>query len=111
MAGHKVNDHQSFKSAILTSESLNDRPIIGVISQTLEPEMKGDERFTPYHSYIMESYVDWIEAAGGKVVPLIVGESEDETLDKLSKINGVLMPGGEGNYFDFGWNVYEMVKR
>jgi len=73
--------------------------------------MKGDERFTPYHSYIMESYVDWIEAAGGKVVPLIVGESEDETLDKLSKINGVLMPGGEGNYFDFGWNVYEMVKR
>ena len=39
-----------------------ERPVIGVISQTLELEMHNDTRFDDYNSYIMKSYVDWIEA-------------------------------------------------
>ena len=40
----------------------NPAPVIGVIAQTLESEMRKDQRFRGYKTYIMKSYVDWIEA-------------------------------------------------
>jgi gamma-glutamyl hydrolase len=85
-------------------------PVIGVISQTLEVEMHNDTRFSEYNSYIMKSYVDWIEAQGARVVPLIVDEDRNATLDKLKRMNGVLFPGGDGNYSSFGRFVFDTVK-
>ena len=61
--------------------------------------MKPDPRFDGYGSYIMSSYVDAILAAGARAVPLIVNTDDEKTsLTKLSKLNGVLMPGGDGDY-------------
>jgi len=88
-----------------------ERPVIGVISQTLELEMHNDTRFNGYYSYIMKSYVDWIEAQGARVVPLIVDEPRDVTADKLKRMNGVLFPGGDGNYSSFGRFVFDTVKK
>jgi len=36
--------------------------------------MVNDTRFEGYQSYIMKSYADSIEQAGGRVIPLIRGE-------------------------------------
>jgi hypothetical protein len=46
-------------------------PVIGIVTQTLEKEMLADPRFKDYKYYIMQSYVDWLQAAGARVVPLI----------------------------------------
>mmetsp|Transcript_23072 Transcript_23072/g.35719 ORF Transcript_23072/g.35719 Transcript_23072/m.35719 type:complete len:94 (-) Transcript_23072:490-771(-) len=48
---------------------------------------------------------------GARVVPLVMDEPWNTTLDKLSKINGVLYPGGNSDYYDFGLKVFEEVKR
>jgi len=59
----------------------------------------------------MSSYVKYIEASGARVVPIIYGEPEDVTLDKLSKLDGVLLPGGDGDDYDIGQFVFEQVKK
>lgn len=85
-------------------------PVIGVVTQTLEKEMNDDPRFADYKYYIMQSYVDWLQAAGARVVPLIQGDLQNVTMDKLSKVNAVLFPGGDGDYLAFGKEVFEAVK-
>ncbi len=72
--------------------------------------MKNDTRFTGYTSYIMQAYVDWLESAGARVVPLVNGASEAETRATLSGLNGVLFPGGDGNYSAYGRLVFNLVK-
>ena len=42
------------------------------------------------------------------MVPLIVNNSFE--LDKLGFIDGILMPGGEGDYLDFGRQIFEALK-
>lgn len=64
-----------------------------------------DPRFSGYDSYIMTAYVKFLEASGARVVPLILGEPEEVTMDKLSKLNGVLFPGGDGDYTDYGLKI------
>ena len=72
--------------------------------------MKGDSRFDGYGSYIMQAYVDWVESAGARVIPLIRGEDPEVTKRKLRGLNGVLMPGGDGDYHDYGRLVFDFVK-
>jgi gamma-glutamyl hydrolase len=72
--------------------------------------MKSDSRFNGYGSYIMQAYVDWIEASGARVVPLVRDEDREVTKKKLKGLNGVLMPGGDGNYHDYGKFVFEQVR-
>ena len=43
-----------------------------------------------------------MKSAGARVVPLIKGEGNDVTQAKLEKLNGVLFPGGAGDYLDIG---------
>jgi len=38
-------------------------------------------------------------------------EPEEVTLAKLRKINGVLFPGGDGEYYEFGKYVFEQIKQ
>jgi hypothetical protein len=49
-------------------------PVIGVLTQTLEVGMNNDTRFDKYNTYIMSAYVEFMESAGARVVPLVVGE-------------------------------------
>jgi gamma-glutamyl hydrolase len=88
----------------------SETPVIGALTQTLETEFANDTRFAGYNSYIMVGYVNFMESAGARVVPLILGESEEVTLDKLSKMNGVLMPGGGGDYYEHGKYIYDTLK-
>jgi gamma-glutamyl-gamma-aminobutyrate hydrolase PuuD len=73
--------------------------------------MVDDPRFKGYRSYIMTSYVDFLQSAGARIVPLVLYEDEAVTKDKLSKLNGVLFPGGDGDYFFYGKMIYEAIKK
>ncbi|XP_072033055.1 gamma-glutamyl hydrolase-like [Amphiura filiformis] len=65
---------------------LNERPIIGVLTQTNPDDQ--DE------AYVFASYVRWVESAGARVVPVLINQKESY-YDKLyESINGVLFPGG-----------------
>ena len=55
---------------------INMQPVIGILTQTLEDEMKTDPAFAGYTSYIMSSYVKYIEAQGARVVPIVWGEDD-----------------------------------
>jgi len=60
-------------------------------------------------SYIMTDYIKYIEAQGARVVPLIYGESKQVTSDKVSKLDGILIPGGGGDYYEMAKNVLNQV--
>lgn len=61
---------------------------------------------------MMSAYVKWMETAGARVVPLIMGEMVETTFAKMSKMNGILFPGGDGDYYLFGQPIYdEILKR
>jgi gamma-glutamyl hydrolase len=57
----------------------------------------------------MAAYVKFMEAAGARVVPLILGEAEEVTLEKISKLDGVLFPGGDGDYIEMGGKIIRKI--
>lgn len=59
----------------------------------------------------MSAYVKFIEGAGGRVVPMLWNQTEDVTREQLSKLDGVLFPGGGGDYIDIGKLVIEEAKK
>ena len=44
-------------------------------------------------------------------MPLIYGEDPANITMKVSKLNGILYPGGSGNYYEFGKQIFEQVKK
>jgi gamma-glutamyl hydrolase len=80
-------------------------PIIGIVSQPLDDSMVNDSRFAGTDSYMMSAYVKFMEASGARVVPLIWNEPDEIWQEKLSKVNGVLFPGGNGNYVEYGRKI------
>jgi hypothetical protein len=38
-----------------------------------------------------------------------LGEPDYVTYDKLSKLSGVLFPGGDGDYLDYGGKIMERI--
>ncbi|XP_040202172.1 gamma-glutamyl hydrolase-like [Rana temporaria] len=93
MSSIKIVDLYSLLSfALLISkvQGNNERPIIGIITQEVS-----DEVFFQYgKTYIADSYVNYLESAGCRVVPIRLNLSEDEYLSLFHSINGVLLPGG-----------------
>ncbi|XP_055606187.1 gamma-glutamyl hydrolase-like [Uranotaenia lowii] len=95
---------------------LNEEPIIGVLAQEMSYALanKYDEDFK---SYIAASYVKFIEAAGARVVPIWINKTEEYYADILSKVNGVLFPGGatwfnqSDGYADAGYHIYKLAKK
>ena len=57
----------------------------------------------------MAAYVKFMEAAGARVVPLNLGEAEEVTLEKISKLDGVLFPGGDGDYIEMGGKIIRKI--
>lgn len=72
--------------------------------------MISDPRFSNYSSYMMGTYVRYVQQMGARVVPIIREEPDEVTLEKLSKVNGVLMPGGDADYLAKGQFVFEQAK-
>ncbi len=54
---------------------------------------------------MMAAYVKFMEASGARVVPLIWNEPDEVLYEKLSKLNGVLFPGGDGDYVEYGRKI------
>uniref|UniRef100_V9KMY2 folate gamma-glutamyl hydrolase n=1 Tax=Callorhinchus milii TaxID=7868 RepID=V9KMY2_CALMI len=71
---------------------LNQRPIIGVLTQKTYGEFNKFGK-----SYIAASYVKHLESAGARVVPISINLSEDECKKLFYSINGLLYPGGGVN--------------
>ena len=63
----KNRDRFSFEGVVTP----NDRPMIGVLTQPLPANLKNDSRFEGKTSYIMASYINHLESAGARTVPLI----------------------------------------
>jgi gamma-glutamyl hydrolase len=66
-------------------------PIIGIYTQDAEDF---GQQMHLGQTFIAASYVKNIEMAGAQVVPIFYNSSPKQLEDLLSKINGVLLPGG-----------------
>lgn len=71
--------------------------------------MKDDPWINKFKSYILSTYVHFVKSQGARVVPIILGEPEEVTRDKVSKLNGILFPGGAGDYLDIGKRILNQV--
>uniref|UniRef100_A0A3P8YK36 folate gamma-glutamyl hydrolase n=1 Tax=Esox lucius TaxID=8010 RepID=A0A3P8YK36_ESOLU len=74
--------------ASCTALKRNEKPIIGVLAQevrTPQPQKA---------SYIAASYVKFLEAAGARVVPVMINQTLEEYKKLFNSINGILYPGG-----------------
>lgn len=96
------------------SHKINTRPVIGILSQQSKPEFEPNINTTT--SYIAASYVKWIEAAGGQSVPILNTYSKSHVLKIMSRINGILLPGGNRDLFDSNYGrvakiIFDEVKR
>lgn len=86
--------------------------MIGIVSQSIDwKPYPDDKRFENYSSYIMAAYVRYLQGFGARIVPFVYDEPESETLDKLSKVNGVLFPGGDGDYLKIGQFIVDHAKK
>jgi gamma-glutamyl hydrolase len=81
--------------------SLNDRPVVGVLTQPPPSSLAsfGDK-------YIAASYVKYAEASGARVVPIFHDAPKSELLAMFKQINGLLLPGG-GASIAQGTQLYE----
>ncbi|XP_014089422.2 gamma-glutamyl hydrolase [Bactrocera oleae] len=93
----------------------NTRPIIGILTQEISNFVRRNYPDKEYSSYIAASYVKFVEGAGGRVVPIWIGRGREYYEDIMSKINGVLMPGGATffnqsyGYADAGQHLYNIA--
>lgn len=93
----------------------NTEPIIGVLSQEISKLIASKFPERNYKSYIAASYVKFVESSGGRVVPIWIGQPREYYEDIMTKINGVLLPGGatyfnqSNGYHDAGRYIYEIA--
>jgi gamma-glutamyl hydrolase len=95
------------------------QPVIGLFTQPiyfLNPKFSKGENidksiFKGYKSFFAATYVKWLEGSGAKVVPLIYTEPKEVLAKKISKLNGVLMPGGGGDNIEAGQFILNEVMK
>ncbi|XP_037535976.1 gamma-glutamyl hydrolase [Nematolebias whitei] len=76
-----------------SQEPLNDRPVIGVLTQLVS-----DDVMKPFgRTYIPDSYVNYIESGGSRVMPIRLTLSTAEYENIFRKINGLFFIGGAAN--------------
>lgn len=69
---------------------VNDRPVIGVLTQIVS-----DDIMKPFgRTYIPDSYVNYIESGGSRVMPIRLTLSDAEYESIFKKINGLFFIGG-----------------
>ncbi|XP_015172977.1 PREDICTED: gamma-glutamyl hydrolase-like [Polistes dominula] len=100
-------------SIVLINNTVNTfskkRPIIGILSQETT-RFSDNEK-----SYIAASYVKFVEGAGARVVPIRINQSRSYYRDLMTKISGVLLPGGatsikHGGYANAGEIIYQIAE-
>lgn len=83
-----------FVIAIYAQKQLNERPIIGVLTQ---PVPSGLGKFG--QSYIAASYIKYIESAGARAVPVFHNSTMTELQKVFNSINGIFFPGGGSSLY------------
>lgn len=77
-----------------------DRPIIGIVAQHLYSDVYDP---SSNRTYIAASYVKFIEASGGRVVPIFVNQTDEYYERIFNSVNGVLFPGGQADLRSSGY--------
>ena len=100
---------------------LQDRPIIGIVSQPLSGadavrhDLDPSLPFEPDtgRKYIAASYIKFIESAGARAVPIHYDSDTATVRDLVGSVNGVLFPGGSASlqnssqYYRTGKVIYD----
>ncbi|XP_026178635.1 gamma-glutamyl hydrolase isoform X1 [Mastacembelus armatus] len=77
----------------LNQDAVNDRPVIGILTQIVS-----DEVMKPFGgTYIPSSYVKYIESGGCRVMPIRLTLTTAEYESIFQKINGLIFIGGTGD--------------
>ncbi|XP_028288628.1 gamma-glutamyl hydrolase [Parambassis ranga] len=79
------------------SAKRNDRPVIGVLAQEIYSPKPNQT------AYIAASYVKFLEAAGARVVPVMIDQTPEEYKTLFHSINGILYPGGGVSIISSGY--------
>jgi gamma-glutamyl hydrolase len=90
----------------------NDRPVIGVMIQPLQPSNPRDAPLLKYGSmYVPASYVKFVEAAGARAAPVFYNSSLAERTALFAQLSGLILPGGHVAIINtsFSSAVYEML--
>jgi len=84
--------------------SQNTRPILGILTEPVPESFKSIGL-----SYIVASYVKYIESAGARVVPIFHNSTSDQIESLFKSINGALFPGGSADIH--GTNLHRTAKK
>ncbi|KAJ6621049.1 Gamma-glutamyl hydrolase A, partial [Pseudolycoriella hygida] len=101
------------KSSSVSEE--NDTPIIGILTQEISYHLNSKWP-GEFKSYIAASYVKFVEGGGGRVVPIWIDRPKSFYENIMSKLNGVLFPGGAtwfnqtNGYSEAGRYIYDIAK-
>uniref|UniRef100_A0A2M3Z531 folate gamma-glutamyl hydrolase n=1 Tax=Anopheles braziliensis TaxID=58242 RepID=A0A2M3Z531_9DIPT len=96
---------------------VNDKPVVGILSQELSYLMTQNYGDQGYDSYIAASYVKFVEGAGARVVPIWINQPPEYYEEMMSYVNGILFPGGatwfnqSNGYADAGRHIYDHAIR
>lgn len=81
---------EAMPSSLSNRNSLNDRPVIGILTQLVS-----DDVMRPFgKTYIPASYVKYIESGGSRVMPIRLTLTTADYESIFQKINGLLLIGG-----------------
>ena len=76
-----IEASQAFESSSVSainetasSYDVNMSPVIGIVTQPLAEDLKKDPRFEGKSTYLMQAYVDFMESAGARVIPIIMND-------------------------------------
>lgn len=81
------------------------KPVIAIMSQPAS----GSYKQYGFNSMIPASYVYWITQIGAKVVPLPYHISKTQIKQLLSRVNGLVLPGGGQSVFNY--NNFKFYKK
>ncbi|XP_055340715.1 gamma-glutamyl hydrolase-like [Paramacrobiotus metropolitanus] len=99
------------------SQASRDAPVIGILAESVvSKKMQSTLGVKRTASFIAASYVKWAETAGARVVPILLNQPESYYANLMSKINGVIFPGGavslsRGGYATAGRTIFELAEK
>ncbi|XP_018496633.1 gamma-glutamyl hydrolase A [Galendromus occidentalis] len=99
----------SFVVTVRPASVANNRPVVGIVAEDYYGRIPGKS------TYIAASYVKWAEAAGARVLPIFINQTEEYYDRVLGLVNGVIFPGGavhidkDTGYGNSGRLIYKKI--
>ncbi|CAI2372122.1 unnamed protein product [Moneuplotes crassus] len=84
-SGRRIMDSEKIVGRKMRMKHYGDgRPVIGIFTQP----------YNETNDHIMAAYVKFVENAGARAVPIVWRDPDEDILSLVSKINGIIFPGG-----------------